>query len=228
MRNNPDRVPEILKVDVQKLEALLGRETSITTRRLEGHDLDTIRLARVIAEGMDEAVEKYMETISNMSNLTDYAQAVEGLDHFNKLGVSPEGEIFGGYVLMQINTDGQSTSNAINIIIDTNGHIKHTLGINSPITQDAINATIKNMLEALHNRASDHRQILHTLMKTVEQQGRVQMLNDQHPHKEVSQPAEHNDTRGKPRLPREEVVARLEKIISALRQRVIELSPQAS
>lgn len=232
MRETPDRKPEIMEVEIKRLEDILGDNDSVETEdlSLDSH-LTKVSLRRVVDPDVNQLVLQHAEVIDATTNLTDYAKIAELLAHLEGLKVNSEGDAVSGYALMQVITDSHGSTSSIGIAIGTDGGVKKVDGNTKVTNQKQVDALVNPMLEALSNRKDDSRKTVRSIIalgRKAEAEGVVQRFDNNQPKTTLEQPSKESDTIAKPRLSRAEVIARLDKIKSALRSRILKLSTQAS
>ncbi len=230
MRNTPDSTPEVMVVDVKRLEELLGENESVDSEDLGvNFRLAHVSLRRVVDVDMYALLLRYKDAIEAIQQLKDSAQVAEGLAHFEGLGVSAQGNVFSGYGLMQVNTDSHAVNSSIGLAISNDGIVQRVDGKAKITTQGEIDKIVDAMLEKLRNRKNDHKQTIRTIIglgRLAEEQGIVQRLDHEASPQMVAR-GNDNDIAAVPKLSRKEVVTRLDQIRSALQAQLIRLSPQA-
>lgn len=232
MREAPDKISEIMMVDIKRFEDLLGENDSVETENLslDSH-LTKVSLRRVVDPDVNQLVLQHAEVINATANLTDYAKIAELLAYLEALKVNSLGEAISGYALMQLITDSHGSTSSIGIAIGIDGGVKNVDGNTKVTNQKQVDALVNPMLEALSNRKDDSRKTVRSIIalgRKAEAEGVVQRFDNNQPPAPSEQPGKESDTIAKPRLSRAEVIARLDQIKSALRSRILKLSTQAS
>lgn len=232
MRDIPDRAPEDMRIDVKRLEELLQDNDIVETEGLSrDFQLTQTFLRRVVDQDVNQVVVQHLEAIDAIGHFTDYTKVAEGLAHLEGLAVSPQGDAFSGYALLQSVTDSHAANSSIGMAIGTDGSVRRVDNKTTVTNQKQVDELVNPMLESLSNRKGDSRRTVRSIIdlgRRAETEGIVQRFDDSQP-KEVSDgPSKDSDTIAKPRLSPAEVIARLEQIKSALRAKVIELSKRAS
>ena len=232
MRETPDKISEIMKVDIKRLDDLLGVNDIVESEDLSANfQLTQISLRRIVDQDLNQLVVQHVEVIAATANLTDYAKVAEGLAHLEGLEVSPQGDVFSGYALLRSVTDSHEANSSIGIAIGTDGSLRKVAGTTKITNQKQLDALVNPMLETLSNRKGDSRKTVRSIIdlgRRAEAEGVVQRLDDNSPKETSGGPSKGSDTIAKPRLSRAEVIARLDQIKSALRSRILKLSIQAS
>lgn len=232
MQVNPERAPEIMEVDIKRLEELLGNNNRLETESFSlDQQLTNVSLTRVVDPDADQLILQHSDIIEIIDDLTDYAKTAELLARMEGLKVNAHGDAIAGYDLRQVITDSLGSTSSIAIAVGTNGCVRK-IDSNTKLTnQKQVDELVNPMLETLSNCKNDSRKSVQSIIdlnRQTEAAKKAQGFDNYQPTEALGLSGKEDYIIARKRLSRAEVIERLEQIKSALRAKVVALSKQAS